>query len=442
MKNVKREMNMYSIYDRQGLQKHLEEMAAKGWMLDKMGQYIWYYRRTEPKKLRFAVSYFSSASVFDPSPSEKQETYREFCEHAGWKLAGAFAQMEIYWNEDENAVPLVTDPLVEIETIHKTAKKTIILSNILLLVIALMNIWRTLNWYKSNTISALLSDSNFWSLIAFGVAGLWCGIELFRYFTWYFQAKKIAEREDRFLETKSSAGFTKGALGLLLVMFLYVFISFMLEESILVGLVIIGYTFLIFAIVLGIRRILKDNNVSTKVNRIVTLISCYVVTIIVTSCATIFIFRNIEPKQSYEREAPLCVQDLTLVDEEGYLFDVDMKESSALSELTVIQDNLQHEEAPILSYAILDVKIPKLYDICIDYFLREAGEYNSDIEYREVEVADWSTDKVYQMFNGAEHVDTYLLCYENKIVRVSFYNFDTNETLYFAKIVSEKLKPN
>ena len=93
MRTTKREMNFYSIYDRAGLEKHLEDMAAKGWMLDRMGQYLWYYRRTEPRKLRFAVSYFPSASVFDPAPSEKQETYREFCEHAGWNLAGASAQL-------------------------------------------------------------------------------------------------------------------------------------------------------------------------------------------------------------------------------------------------------------------------------------------------------------------------------------------------------------
>ena len=225
-------------------------------------------------------------------------------------------------------------------------------------------------------------------------------------------------------------------------MFLYVFISFMLEESILVGLVIIGYTFLIFAIVLGIRRILKDNNVSTKVNRIVTLISCYVVTIIVTSCATIFIFRNIEPKQSYEREAPLCVQDFVLVDEDGYFFDVDKKESSALAQLSVRQDNLQNDEAPTLSYAILDVKIPKLYDICVDYFHREAGKYNSDIEYREIEATGWEVEKAYQMYEGADGLDAYLLCYKNRIVRVSLYNYDMGNNPAAIKIISEKVKPN
>lgn len=133
MKGKKREYNLYSFYDRTGIQKHLEVMAEQGWMLEKIGQLFWHYRRIEPKRIRFAVSYFPSASTFDPKPSEKQETFREFCEHAGWKLAADSAQLEIYWNEDENAIPLVTDALVELETIHKSAMKTIVLSCFILL---------------------------------------------------------------------------------------------------------------------------------------------------------------------------------------------------------------------------------------------------------------------------------------------------------------------
>ena len=40
----KRENNLYSFYDRSGIQQHLERMASKGWMLEKMGRSIWTYR--------------------------------------------------------------------------------------------------------------------------------------------------------------------------------------------------------------------------------------------------------------------------------------------------------------------------------------------------------------------------------------------------------------
>ena len=55
MSNTKREwLPLYSFYDRSGLSRHLEEMAAKGWMLDSLGAYSWRYRRIEPEQLKYA----------------------------------------------------------------------------------------------------------------------------------------------------------------------------------------------------------------------------------------------------------------------------------------------------------------------------------------------------------------------------------------------------
>ena len=442
MRTTKIEMNLYSIYDRAGLEKHLEDMAAKGWMLDKMGQYLWYYRRTEARKLKFAVSFFPSASVFDPAPSEKQETYREFCEHAGWNLVGSSGQLEVYWHEDQNAVPLVTDPMMEIKTIHKTAKKTVILSNVLLLAIVIMNVCRTLLFYRYNTISALLSDSNLWMALEMVFVGVYCVSELIRYFAWYFKAKKIAESEERFLTTKSTIGYTKVMLGIMILLFVIGFASFMLDESILVGAVILGYTTAIFAIVFGIKSILKEMNASANVNRTITFISCFVVSLIVTSIATLFILRNIEPHQSYQEELPLSIEDLAVVEAAEYSCYENMEESSVLKRLSVRQESRSSEDVPGLSYAVIDIKYSALYDVCVEAFLKGAGKYNSEIVYHEITDELWGAEKVYRLYEGTEYLNTYLLCYENRIVQISLYDFDTEQNLAFAKIISEKLKPN
>ena len=442
MRTTRIEMNFYSIYDRAGLEKHLEDMAAKGWMLDKMGQYLWYYRRTESRKIKFAVSFFPSASVFDPAPSEKQETYREFCEHAGWNFIGCSGQLEVYWHEDENAVPLLTDPMMEIKTIHKTAKKTVILSNVLLFAIVIMNVCRTIQFYRNNTISALLSDSNFWTALEIVFVGVYCVSELIRYFAWYFKAKKIAESEEHFLTTKSTIGYTKAMLGIMILLFVIGFASFMLDESILVGAVILGYSTVIFAIVFGIKSILKKMNASTNVNRTITFISCFVVSLIVTSIATFFILRNIEPHQSYQEELPLSIEDLAMVEIGEYSCYENMEESSVLKRLSVRQESSSLEEVPELSYAVIDIKYPALYDVCVEAFLKGAGKYNSEIVYHEITDEIWGADKVYRLHEGAEYLNTYLLCYENRIVQISLYDFDTVQNPAFAKIISEKLKPN
>ena len=45
MKDRKRELNLYQLYDYQGVERHLEAMAAKGWRLERVGTYFWQYRR-------------------------------------------------------------------------------------------------------------------------------------------------------------------------------------------------------------------------------------------------------------------------------------------------------------------------------------------------------------------------------------------------------------
>ena len=69
MKNRKRRVELLSFYDHVGISRHLEKMAAKGWMLEKITNLGWVYRRIEPKQLHFTVSYYSKASEFDPEPT-------------------------------------------------------------------------------------------------------------------------------------------------------------------------------------------------------------------------------------------------------------------------------------------------------------------------------------------------------------------------------------
>ena len=48
-------------------------------MLEKAGSIWWTFRKTEPRHLHFAVTYFPDASEFDPGPTDGQLTKEEFC---------------------------------------------------------------------------------------------------------------------------------------------------------------------------------------------------------------------------------------------------------------------------------------------------------------------------------------------------------------------------
>ena len=124
MRQTKRVITQFCFYDRTGIQKMLEKQAQKGWMLESIGQLGWKYRRIEPKNVRFAVTYYANASMFDPEPTVGEELYQEFVEYSGWHFVASNAQMQIFCTEEENPMPIETDPMVELQNIHRAVKKS------------------------------------------------------------------------------------------------------------------------------------------------------------------------------------------------------------------------------------------------------------------------------------------------------------------------------
>ena len=90
MKPTKREFSLYQLYDYQGVEHHLEAMAAKGWRLERIGPYFWHYRRAEPAQVSYAVTYVSDGSLFNPRPTENQERLDELCAAAVRGMSGGF----------------------------------------------------------------------------------------------------------------------------------------------------------------------------------------------------------------------------------------------------------------------------------------------------------------------------------------------------------------
>ncbi len=109
MRKVKYCLEHLPFYDQQRIEQHLEDMAAQGWILEKIGPCLWKYRRATPQTLRFAVTYCADASVYDSQPTEKEQTLEEFCAAGGWHLMARWGQIQIFAADAPDAVPLETD---------------------------------------------------------------------------------------------------------------------------------------------------------------------------------------------------------------------------------------------------------------------------------------------------------------------------------------------
>ncbi len=122
----KRELALFQANDMDAVARHFEKMEAKGWRLEGIDSWGYHYRRVQPGQARYTAACFPDASVYDPAPTEGQETYIDYCRAAGWELAGAFGPMQYFRAVRPDPVPIETDEAVKLTAIRRTMKKTLL----------------------------------------------------------------------------------------------------------------------------------------------------------------------------------------------------------------------------------------------------------------------------------------------------------------------------
>jgi len=338
MKETKRRLETFSFYDRTGLEAHLARMAEEGWLLDKIGQFLWHYRRIEPKKLTFSVTYFPKASAFDPEPSEEQETFYDFCRHTGWVLAASSAQLQVFYNEGPDPVPIETDPVLEVESIHRTMKRSFLPSQLMLLAVAVLDVGLLVCRLIDAPIGLLASPASVLTAMCWVLVFVLTGVELGGYFWWHRKAVKAAEQGE-FLDSRSHRKLQIGALALLGLGVVYYMLSVALSGSRMMMAVAVlmfcVYMPGLFLLVRGVMGWLKGKKVPAKVNRVVTIVSGLVAAYLFVGGITFGVLFGSthgwfaeQDEETYEYhgntftaaqdQLPLTVEDLLDVEYEGY----------------------------------------------------------------------------------------------------------------------------
>ena len=466
MKETKRQFKIFSFFDFDGITAHLEKMAADGWMIEQNKNRYWVYRRTEPKKLKFAVTYFPKASDFDPRPTEELQAFNEFCRQAGWKPAVSMAQMQIYYNENENPVPIETDPLVQINTIHRAMKRNFIPSYIIMIAISVLVIAMFGMRVITNPVSALSSNSTLFSIVAYGVLLTMSVVELGRYYSW--RKKAVARAESGYAIPSGKTAFVFQIVTLIMViglMTVYLFSSIS----------IISPWFMLFmfalfgssgVIAVFMKEFLRKRNVPRKVNMFVSMGSAFAVTMALAVLTVFVVIKyniRINPQQSkpvgtytmygrqwdiYNDTVPLRIEDFMQTDYSDFDVRNNTDGSVFISKADVSQTaTVNREGVPELRYEITTVHMPALYDLCFETVFNDIDETNTDrdipLEFRCVLVQQqdnaWQADKVYRLKYGEEYTDQWLICWGNKIADITFYNIE-HLTDSQKAIIAEKLK--
>lgn len=191
---------LHAFFDHTGIARHFEKRARQGWMLEHIHTNSSYrYRRCEPKDLRFAVTYFPTASDFAPTPGEDQQAFYDICEAAGWKFVAQTFQMQIFCNEDPNAVPLETDPAIQLENIHDSLWRNYMGGKFAILAMILFALFNLGTKFENRLFATMRSSLTLLITLLFLVLSVHQLLEVAAYYRWRKKALRAAEEENRFL---------------------------------------------------------------------------------------------------------------------------------------------------------------------------------------------------------------------------------------------------
>lgn len=424
MRQTKRRMNLYSFYDRSGIERHLEAMAAKGWMLEKTGTF-WRYRRCEPGRVRFAVTYYPKASAFDPEPDEAQRAFWDFCAHEGWTLAAGSAQLQIFYNRRENPTPIETDPALEVETVRAAAKRSWLPVYFLMLAVGLMQVAMSVYRVWNDPVEFLASASGLMSAVMWAVLIALCASDLTGYFRWVRRAARAAERGE-FLPTKSHAAFQRAALAVIAAALVLWLLSLAFGGDPLIWAIaalMFGYVILLQAAVRGLMWVLKKRGTPASTSRAATIAVTVVLSFVLMGAVTRTALR-LDRSGVLERgpvQPPLTLSGLGAAGgEEDW---VSRGEASPL----LSRRRFQHGLGEVwLNYTVTEVHVPALYGLCRDSYFRDLARRERDIpetEWRRYMAADpapWGAAAAYRVaWASGDAANIWLLCYEGRIVALS-----------------------
>lgn len=428
-----------AFFDRTGIVAKLEKLALKGWRLESIGGMFWKFRRIPAQKLRYAVTYFPEVSAFDPALPEKRHGFLDLCEAAGWQLCGSNGQLQIFVNEDPEAVDLETEPLPELENIHRSVKKSWLPSMLLLTAVGLLNMTTWAVDLFSKPVYTFSEPFKIFSFVIWVTMLTLCLGEIALYYRWRKKALAAAA-EGRFLPTATTRWIENGALLIVLAALLcYLLLATegRWRASLLAALVPGLLTLTTSLLVL---RICKKRKLPAKKTKRIYWLICGLLGLFYCSVGIWAIIRyagawdpapdtateytvNGVTFTRYRDELPLTVTELTGGDPERYSRTLD-REATPFLARTFCRDRALVGAGPVLpdlEYTILEVKAAFLYDICLQSDRDVLAGWEGIRDMAPADPAPWNADAAWR--EGT----TWVVAWPHRLLRIRFYGMTPTE---------------
>jgi len=447
MGNVKYRVELFSLFDYRSIEHHLSHMEETGWRLETIGGF-WKYRRCEPAKTAYEVTYLPEASAYEPLPLEKQADLADYCAAFGWELVTDLNQLQIFRNPSENPTPIETDEALRLKMIRKSMRRDFVPVHLFTLMIWGILIGLMVHLYSTVSLLDLFASTLIYTLPLL----LWPFLleigELLCYLTWIVRSKKSIQNGGGCVGTRvlllTKYGYCGFAL-LVLVDLLSYSNRLFSRAGIAVGISL----FITIILLTGLRNAymaLKRDGTDRG-----TLIFGLLLASIFFACVQRFTDRGLAnlllPKQEepveyvnvygvnykvYQYDILLKVEDLWDTDYPNYSYKEYTNGSHFVSyyrgRQVPLKDGL---DEPWIEYQIYDVKFSPLYDLCLRDFFREE---ETGYVYLEENSTPWKADTVWRRYwldddDEMHPSNTWILCKDDIVAEFEFYQKSWNGDL-------------
>lgn len=437
MKKIAR-IDFFEFYDASGIEKHLERMAAKGWLLCEISG-LWFYQRIKPQNIKFAVTYFYEASDYNPYPSNEQEVFYSYCEAAGWQFVAQNSKMQIFCSMDEKPIPIETDETMKLNLIHASMKRNLLYWYVLL-VILITDIYLISNKLINAPLYNLSDINNFIFLLIYIWAIITISINIVHYNTWYQKSLKSVHVGGACCKVKKRKSSLYPFVILLLIIIWTQSILLLIVLAICFAVVLAGIALSIF-----INKFLKKHSATYWEN--LSLLSIFVVLFILYNPIANTLNRwyeeakwanservmiNAKEWQFIQDDLPLTLEDINAAETTTYSCEKNSQETFMLSYLRASQSTVKNDRMKtVMKYEIADVKFDRFYDLCLNDLMKV--NLNNGTYWQQVNDSLWQADVVYRIYHdGQPFQNQYLICWGNRIVKIEFMWDVTSEQLIAA----------
>ena len=465
MKDTKKIFWTISVYNPTAIAEKLEEMAAEGWMFEKTGSMFWTFKRAEPRKLRFAVTYFPGASDFDPDLTEGEKIKAEYCAEDGWTLAGRFDIVHIYYSENLDITPIDTDPVTQVNTIWKAMKKRVMPSQVSIFALIAFHLSTQFSQLQREPVDYLSDPFYLYSIPMWGLLLFYHVVEILSCLIWRRRAVKAADNGIfNPIHTSPLMGYGLLALSVLCMILAYTGVS-MSSRSIGFALVWIVVLFVILFFGSFVKAKMKKSGWPREINRFLSVAVVVLMTLSFFAGLFVLIFSgNLsfsdrkEPVGTYKLydrtikyyndPLPLYIEDLRETSVSKWNKEARYQETLLLSYHEYKQNNIPDNTTDRLDvnkdleYSITEVKIPFLFDSIKNAVLNSRkddktndGEVVFTDHFEPSDPSLWDADEAYQLHWSDSILDSYIVCWGNRIVEVKFFWDATEDEIRTAAAI-------